>query len=251
MLPVQFTVSRVLCVLFQRSIPLYSPVPVPLEPPNLPLSQIGIPYSSGSAVRVCYVCMYETNNNKTIYTIDIFFGFAFWKLKVRTKLGDTKGGVEKCFQSRVKSQLSTTVHSLPGGTPTHPLLWTSLASQTPRTYGTLSSPRGGRLGFHEAQTICQTLILWKKRLTMDDWGSDVSPNCFIVRKISRRADPNCFIPGVVPVGFVLMSDPGAINCFTICQELQPGCSFAQIEHLSVIKRWKARFDCSLPCNSVS
>ena len=162
MLRVQFTVSRVLCVLFQRSIPLYSPVPVPLEPPNLPLSQIGIPYSSGSAVRVCYVCMYETNNNKTIYTIHIFFGFAFWKLKVRTKLGDTKGGVEKCFQSRVKSQLSTTVHSLPGGTPTHPLLWTSLASQTPRTYGTLSSPRGGRLGFHEAQTICQTLILWKK-----------------------------------------------------------------------------------------
>ena len=84
----------------------------------------------------------------------------------------------------------------------------------------------------------------KKRRTMDDRGSDVSPNCFIVRKISRRVDPNCFIPGVVPVGFVLMSDPGAINCFTICQELQPGCSFAQIEHLSVIKRWKARFDCS-------
>ena len=244
MLRVQFTVSRVLCVLFQRSIPLYSPVPVPLEPPNLPLSQIGIPYSSGSAVRVCYVCMYETNNNKTIYTIHIFFGFAFWKLKIRTKLGGHKRRRWKMFP--VPSKI-TAVHYCPlpaRGTPTHPLLWTSLASQTPRTYGTLSSPRGGRLGFHEAQTICQTLILWKKRLTMDDWGSDVSPNCFIVRKISRRVDPNCFIPGVVPVGFVLMSDPGAINCFTICQELQPGCSFAQIEHLSVIKRWKARFDCS-------
>ena len=110
MLRVQFTVSRVLCVLFQRSIPLYSPVPVPLEPPNLPLSQIGIPYSSGSAVRVCYVCMYETNNNKTIYTIHIFFGFAFWKLKIRTKLGGHKRRRWKMFP--VPSKI-TAVHYCP------------------------------------------------------------------------------------------------------------------------------------------
>ena len=90
MLRVQFTVSRVLCVLFQRSIPLYSPVPVPLEPPNLPLSQIGIPYSSGSAVRVCYVCMYETNNNKTIYTIHIFFFICFLEAKNKDQVGGTQ-----------------------------------------------------------------------------------------------------------------------------------------------------------------
>ena len=203
MLRVQFTVSRVLCVLFQRSIPLYSPVPVPLEPPNLPLSQIGIPYSSGSAVRVCYVCMYETNNNKTIYTIHIFFGFAFWKLKVRTKLGDTKGGVEKCFQSRVKSQLSTTVHSLPGGTPTHPLLWTSLASQTPRTYGTLSSPRGGRLRFHEAQTICQTLILWK---SVAQWTIEAQMFGQIVLLSAKYPAALQIVSfQAVPVGFVSLS----------------------------------------------
>ena len=106
--------------------------------------------------------MYETNNNKTIYTIHIFFGFAFWKLKIRTKFGGHKRRRWKMFP--VPSKI-TAVHYCPlpaRGTPTHPLLWTSLASQTPRTYGTLSSPRGGRLGFHEAQTICQTLILWKK-----------------------------------------------------------------------------------------
>ena len=203
MLRVQFTVSRVLCVLFQRSIPLYSPVPVPLEPPNLPLSQIGIPYSSGSAVRVCYVCMYETNNNKTIYTIHIFFGFAFWKLKIRSKLGGHKRRRWKMFP--VPSKI-TAVHYCPlpaRGTPTHPLLWTSLASQTPRTYGTLSSPRGGRLRFHEAQTICQTLILWK---SVAQWTIEAQMFGQIVLLSAKYPAALQIVSfQAVPVGFVSLS----------------------------------------------
>ena len=188
MLRVQFTVSRVLCVLFQRSIPLYSPVPVPLEPPNLPLSQIGIPYSSGSAVRVCYVCMYETNNNKTIYTIHIFFGFAFWKLKIRTKLGGHKRRRWKMFP--VPSKI-TAVHycPLPARGDPHPPPAMDLPRLTnpPHLRHPLFAEGGSTWISWSSNYLPDTNPLKKKRLTMDDWGSDVSPNCFIVRKISDRS----------------------------------------------------------------
>ena len=165
-------------------------------------------------------------------------------LKIRTNFqSGHKGRRWKMFPPwRVKSQLSTTVHCQRGPPPLcpHP---PSRLPNPPHLRHPLFTEGGSTWISWSSNYLPDTNPL-KKRRTMDDRGSDVSPNCFIVRKISRRVDPNCFIPGVVPVGFVLMSDPGAINCFTICQELQPGCSFAQIEHLSVIKRWKAHFDCS-------
>ena len=206
MLRVQFTVSRVLCVLFQRSIPLYSPVPVPLEPPNLPLSQIGIPYSSGSAVRVCYVCMYETNNNKTIYTIHIFFGFAFWKLKIRTKLGGHKRRRWKMFP--VPSKI-TAVHycPLPARGDPHP----PPAMDLPR----LTNPPHLRHPlFAEGGS---TWISWSSNYLPDTnplkkSGSQWTIEAQMFRQIvllsaKYPTDPNYFISNTncSNVGFVLMS----------------------------------------------
>ena len=149
--------------------------------------------------------MYETNNNKTIYTIHIFFGFAFWKLKIRTKLGGHKRRRWKMFP--VPSKI-TAVHycPLPARGDPHPPPAMDLPRLTnpPHLRHPLFAEGGSTWISWSSNYLPDTNPL-KKRRTMDDWGSDVWPNCFIVRKISRRP-PNCFISGC----------PSWI-CFIVCR----------------------------------
>ena len=150
--------------------------------------------------RVCFSGMFFVNlqgirsTNNTILT-DQKHHLVCFLVEEEVKNKEHVGWTQKEAVKNVSSRESKipAVHYCPlvGGPPPGYGQWTPLTSQTPRTFGTLSSPRGGRLRFHEAQTICQTLIPWK---SATQWTIEAQMFRQIVLLSSKYpAAPNCSI----------------------------------------------------------